>query len=47
MFTIQELKELIFLTEREISEMRDGWQLAGIGQADRLEILLTKLKGLQ
>jgi len=31
-----ELAEIVWLLHREIKEMREGWQLAGIGEANRL-----------
>jgi hypothetical protein len=40
----EELNEIIWLLHREVEEMREGWQLAGIGQADRLEKIKVKLE---
>ena len=40
----EELNEIIWLLHREVGEMREGWQIAGIGQADRLETLKEKLE---
>jgi hypothetical protein len=39
-----ELAEIAWLLHREIEEMREGWQLAGIGQADRLEKIKAKIE---
>lgn len=40
----EELNEVIWLLHREVEEMREGWQIAGIGQADRLEAIKAKLE---
>lgn len=42
--TEREKQEIIFLLNREVEEMREGWQLAGIGQADFLEGLKNKIE---
>ena len=42
--TEREKQEIIFLLNREVEEMRDGWQLAGIGQADFLQALKNKIE---
>ena len=47
MFTDDELQSIIYLVSREAQEMRDGWQLAGINEAARLEALALKLKQLE
>lgn len=39
-----ELNEIIWLLHREVQEMREGWQIAGIGQADRLQAIQEKLE---
>lgn len=39
-----ELSEIAWLLHREVEEMREGWQLAGIGQADRLANILEKVE---
>jgi len=39
-----ELAEIVWLLHREIKEMREGWQLAGIGEANRLAIIKEKLE---
>ena len=39
-----ELAEIVWLLHREIKEMREGWQLAGIGQSNRLAIIKEKLE---
>jgi len=43
-FNQDELAEIAWLLHREITEMREGWQLAGIGQADRLEAIKAKIE---
>jgi hypothetical protein len=40
----EELSEIAWLLHREIEEMREGWQLAGIGEADRLEVIKEKIE---
>lgn len=47
MLTNHELKTLIYLVGREAQEMREGWQLAGIGEVERLEALAIKLKQIK
>jgi len=42
--TEREKQELVYLLNREVEEMRDGWQLAGTGQADFLEALKNKIE---
>jgi hypothetical protein len=42
--TEKEKREILFLLGREVEEMREGWQLAGIGQADFLEGLKNKIE---
>ena len=42
--TEREKQEIVFLLNREVEEMREGWQLAGIGQADFLEGLKNKIE---
>ena len=42
--TEREKQEIVYLLNREVEEMRDGWQLAGIGQADFLEALKNKIE---
>lgn len=44
MLTNEELQAIIYLINREAQEMKEGWQLAGIGEAPRLEALAIKLK---
>lgn len=39
-----ELSEIAYLLHREVQEMREGWQLAGIGQADRLAAIQAKIE---
>ena len=39
-----ELSEIAYLLHREVQEMREGWQLAGIGQADRLAAIQIKIE---
>ena len=40
----EELSEIAYLLHREVQEMREGWQLAGIGQADRLAAIQAKIE---
>jgi len=40
----EELAEIAWLLHREVEEMREGWQIAGIGQADRLEAIKQKIE---
>jgi hypothetical protein len=42
--TEKEKRAIVFLLSREVEEMREGWQLAGIGQADFLEGLKNKIE---
>ena len=42
--TEREKQEIVFLLNREVEEMREGWQLSGPGQADFLEALKNKIE---
>jgi hypothetical protein len=42
--TEKEREKIVYLLAREIEEMREGWQLAGIGEADFLEGLKNKIE---
>lgn len=43
----REREALCYLLSREADEMREGWQLAGIGEAQFLETLKAKLEAMQ
>lgn len=42
--TEKERAKIVYLLTREVEEMREGWQLAGIGEADFLEGLKNKIE---